>query len=110
MRARTAIAALLVLGALAAMPAAAATEPAKTSASARAFAVRVVLPDGTEDVLAEAHAPPAQQATSGSLTYGSGAVTTGAVWSRASAAAATKVLRPMRGSASRWTACSSSTA
>jgi murein DD-endopeptidase MepM/ murein hydrolase activator NlpD len=90
MRARTAIAALLVLGALAAMPAAAATEPAKTSASARAFAVRVVLPDGTEDVLAEAHAPPAQQATSGSLTYGSGAVTTGAVWSRASAAAATK--------------------
>jgi murein DD-endopeptidase MepM/ murein hydrolase activator NlpD len=90
MRARTAIAALLVLGALGAMPAAAATESAKTTAEARAFAVRVVLPDGTEDVLAEAGAPPAQQATSGSLTYGSGAVTTGAVWSRASAVAAAK--------------------
>lgn len=90
MRVRTAIAALLVLGALAAMPAAAATEQPKTTAGARAFAVRVVLPDGTEDVLAEANAPPAQQATSGSLTYGSGAVTTGAVWSRASAVAAEK--------------------
>ncbi len=59
--------------------------PLPASASARSLAVRVVYPDGKEDVLAEAVAPPARQVTSGGLNYGDGVVTTGAVWSRARA-------------------------
>jgi hypothetical protein len=88
MRARLAsgIVALLVL-LLGAAPAAAA--PA-AKGSARALALRVVLPDGRQEVVAEATGPPGRIATSGGLEYGDGAVTTGAVWSRARASGGTR--------------------
>ena len=89
MRVRLAFVSVLALAALGAAGAAqAATEPGK--ASARGLALRVVLPDGTSETLAEAAAPPARQATSGSLVYGDGVVTTGAVWARARAQARPK--------------------
>jgi len=84
MRVRLAFVSVLALAAFAAAGAAqAATEPGK--ASARGLAIRVVLPDGQSEALAEAVAPPARQATSGSLVYGDGIVTTGSVWARARA-------------------------
>ncbi len=82
MRVRLAFVSVLALAAFTAAGAAqAATEPGK--ASARGLAIRVVLPDGQSEALAEALAPPARQATSGSLVYGDGIVTTGSVWARA---------------------------
>jgi murein DD-endopeptidase MepM/ murein hydrolase activator NlpD len=65
----------------------AAAAPPGAKASARALALRVVLPGGQDDVVGEATAPPARIATSGGLQYGDGLVTTGAVWARARASA-----------------------
>jgi murein DD-endopeptidase MepM/ murein hydrolase activator NlpD len=88
-RALTAFAALLAVAVV--PPAVAAPAPAPSAqASARALAVRVVFPDGREDVLAEAQAPPARLAQSGGVQYGDGVLTTGAVWARARAVAAAR--------------------
>jgi murein DD-endopeptidase MepM/ murein hydrolase activator NlpD len=84
MRVPLAVASLLALVATLA-GASADAAPVPASASARALAVRVVYPDGKEDVLAEAVAPPAREARSGGLQYGDGIVSTGTVWSRARA-------------------------
>jgi len=84
MRVPLAVARLLALVATLA-GASAHAAPLPASASARSLAVRVVYPDGKEDVLAEAVAPPAREATSGGLQYGDGLLSTGAVWSRARA-------------------------
>ena len=79
---------LAFLALAAASPAAAATAPGK--ATGRALALRVVLPDGKVEVVAEAKAPPGSVATSGGLQYGDGIVSTGAVWARARATRGTK--------------------
>ena len=63
----------------------ASAQTADGKASAQALAVRVVLPGGDEEVFTRAAAPPEKAATSSGLEYGEGAVTTGAVWSRAQA-------------------------
>ncbi len=88
MRVRLAFASLACLTALAA----ASSAPAATraEASARAVAVRVLQPDGEEEVLADAAAPPARLAESGGLEYGDGVLTTGSVWSRARASGGTR--------------------
>jgi murein DD-endopeptidase MepM/ murein hydrolase activator NlpD len=75
----------MVLGLLAAAVATAtpaAFGQAKPQASGQAFAVRVLLPDGAEETLALAKAPPATYASSGGLVYGEGVITTGAIWTR----------------------------
>ncbi|MBD0317999.1 MAG: M23 family metallopeptidase [Thermoleophilia bacterium] len=64
--------------------------------SARAVALRVVVPGGREDLLAEATGPPGRVAASEGLEYGSGAVTTGAVWSRAQASGGTRATASAR--------------
>ena len=85
MRARLTVAALLLTAALVAATPAWAQTP-KGKASGRALAIRVLLPGGSEEVIAEALAPPARVASSGGLRYGDEIVTTGAVWARARAA------------------------
>ena len=75
---------LAALAVLATASAASAATP-RTEASARALAVRVVLPDENEEVLGAAVAPPARISRSNGLVYGDGIVTTGGVWSRAAA-------------------------
>jgi murein DD-endopeptidase MepM/ murein hydrolase activator NlpD len=85
-RALTAFAALVAVVVVPSAVAAPAPAP-PAQASARALAVRVVFPDGREDVLADAEAPPARLAESGGLEYGDGVIVTGAVWSRARAVA-----------------------
>ena len=87
MLARVLFAALAVLAPASSAPAA--TERPKSSA--RALAVRVVVPDQPEQVLADAVAPPARAARSTGLAYGDDIVTTGAVWSRANAKTAGSV-------------------
>jgi murein DD-endopeptidase MepM/ murein hydrolase activator NlpD len=76
--------ALCLVALAAASPASAASAPGK--GASRALAFRVVLPNGEEDVVGEAKAPPAKLASSGGLQYGDGVLTTGAVWARARAA------------------------
>ena len=77
----------LVAAALAvAVPAAA---QAKPQAKSRSLAIRVLLPDGTQETLALAEAPPATYASSGGLVYGDGVITTGAVWTRSRASVGT---------------------
>ncbi len=56
--------------------------PAKPQATGNAYAIRVLLPDGAEEVLALAEAPPATYVSSAGLVYGEGVITTGAVWTR----------------------------
>ena len=83
-RARLAVAALFALAALlAASPASARTDG---KGSARALAVRVLLPGAPEETLADVAAPPATSASSGGVEYGDGIVTTGALWTRVHAA------------------------
>jgi murein DD-endopeptidase MepM/ murein hydrolase activator NlpD len=78
--------AFAVLGCLSVLAAAAqASAATRAEGSARALAVRVLIPGAEEEVLAEALAPPARLAESGGLEYGQGVLTTGAVWSRARA-------------------------
>ncbi|MBA2614678.1 MAG: M23 family metallopeptidase [Actinobacteria bacterium] len=77
---------LIALAALATASSSAAAAPV-SQASARSFAVRVVLADGTEEVLGEAVAPPSRASRSPRLDYGEGIVTTGGVWTRARALA-----------------------
>ena len=72
---------LVALAALATASSAAAAAPVG-QASARAFAIRVVLPDGAEEILGEAVAPGARVARSARLDYGDGLVTTGGTWAR----------------------------
>jgi murein DD-endopeptidase MepM/ murein hydrolase activator NlpD len=94
MRARLAAAGLLALAAgFGASAAQAAVVP--PSSSARALAIRVVLPDGSKEALAEATAPPARQVTAGELDWRDGTITTRTVWSRARADAG-------KSSASSW--------
>jgi murein DD-endopeptidase MepM/ murein hydrolase activator NlpD len=81
---------LAVLGALAAAPPALTAPEPRAEASARALAVRVVFPDGSEEILAEAAAPPAGAARSSGLAYGDGVVTTGSVWARGRATAGSR--------------------
>ncbi len=79
--------AVVAFGCLAALagtaPATAATPAAE--GSARALAIRVVTPDGKEEVVGESKAPPPRLVTSGGLVYGDSIVTTGAVWARSRA-------------------------
>ena len=81
MRARLAAAALACLAALLAVTS---VHAAPATGSARGVAIRVVYPDGKEDVVGEAKAPPGRLVTSGGLQYGE-IVTTGSVWVRARA-------------------------
>jgi murein DD-endopeptidase MepM/ murein hydrolase activator NlpD len=84
-RARLAAATLACLACVGA-GATSASAATSATASARSLAIRVVLPDGTDQVLGEAKAPPPRLVTSGGLTWGEGVVVTGAVWARARAA------------------------
>jgi murein DD-endopeptidase MepM/ murein hydrolase activator NlpD len=86
MRARLATVGLLVL-AVGYGTSAAQAAVVPPNASARGLAIRVLMPDGSEETLAEAVAPPARQATAGRLDWRDGTITTGAVWSRARAEA-----------------------
>ncbi len=84
MRARAIRRVSLVLGLVAAAVtvAAPAAAQARPQATARSFAIRVLLPDGSKETLALAEAPPATYASSGGLVYGDGVITTGAIWTR----------------------------
>jgi murein DD-endopeptidase MepM/ murein hydrolase activator NlpD len=54
----------------------------KPQATGSAYAIRVLLPDGVEETLALAKAPPATYVSSAGLVYEEGVVTTGSIWTR----------------------------
>ena len=71
--------------------ASASAAPARATGSATALAVRVFLPGAERpEEFAAAKAPPARLVEAGTLQYGEGILTTGAVWSRARAAGGTR--------------------
>ncbi len=78
--------ALVFLAALVAGPAGA--QQAGAKASSRALALRIVMPDGSEEIVGEASAPPGKLVRSNGLTYGDTILTTGSSWARARATAA----------------------
>ena len=65
-------------------------QQAGAKASSRALALRVVMPDGTEEIVGQASAPPGRLVRSEGLTYGETIVTTGSSWARARATASTQ--------------------
>ncbi len=82
------LAALALVLATTLAPSAAQAQPAGAKASSRALALRVLYPDGTEETIGQASAPPARLVRSKGLTFGDTIVTTGATWARAQATAA----------------------
>ena len=89
-RARLVLAASLALAVLAAA-APASSQAAPARGSAKAIAVRILVP-GDEESAARVVAPPAASASLPGITYGEGIVTTGAVWTRARASGGARAL------------------